>query len=32
MTMRIELTKTPKGICFRIQRYVLVIYFSRWPV
>jgi hypothetical protein len=32
MTMRIELTKTPKGILFRFQRCVLVMYFSRWPV
>ena len=32
MTMRIELTKTRNGICFRIHRYVLVMYFSRWPV
>ena len=32
MTKRIGLTKTHKGICFRIHRYVLVLYFSRWPV
>jgi hypothetical protein len=32
MTMRIELIKTPGGVCFRIDRYVVVMYFSRLPV
>gem|GEM_PF-6162408 len=32
MTMRIELNKAPKGICFRFGRCVFVIYFSRWPM
>jgi hypothetical protein len=32
MTMRIELARTPGGIYFRIHSYVLVVYFSRWPV